>query len=170
MGSVSPPSPVSGPVNEPSRSFDSSRMDATDVRAPQLWRRPHAKIYGYNQDFSANYYSPMLNYVQTKSRQGIFFQKPEEKIHLPDGAELVMRNPEERNESSTSPFYLDSFLVGAFSQQIREVNKDTVHTQNRMLRGSRDNTVLHPKLTATMLRNHYVKELHQLKARGPIYT
>ena len=136
-------------------------MDATDVRAPQLWRRPHAKIYGYNQDFSANYYSvtptfrycsltvviflllqPMLNYVQTKSRQGIFFQKPEEKIHLPDGAELVMRNPEERslkyfflslfenkvfvrNESSTSPFYLDSFLVGAFSQQIREVNKDT---------------------------------------------
>ena len=33
------------------------RMDATDVRAPQLWRRPHAKIYGYNQDFSANYYS-----------------------------------------------------------------------------------------------------------------
>ena len=84
----------------------------------------------------------MLNYVQTKSRQGIFFQKPEEKIHLPDGAELVMRNPEERslkyfflslfenkvfvrNESSTSPFYLDSFLVGAFSQQIREVNKDT---------------------------------------------
>ena len=32
-------------------------MDATDVRAPQLWRRPHAKIYGYNQDFSANYYS-----------------------------------------------------------------------------------------------------------------
>ena len=84
----------------------------------------------------------MLNYVQTKSRQGIFFQKPAEKIHLPDGAELVMRNPEERslkyfflslfenkvfvrNESSTSPFYLDSFLVGAFSQQIREVNKDT---------------------------------------------
>ena len=46
----------------------------------------------------------------------------------------------------------------------------SVHTQNRMLRGSRDNTVLHPKLTATMLRNHYVKELHQLKARGPIYT
>ena len=31
--------------------------DMVDVRAPQLWRRPHAKIYGYNQDFSANYYS-----------------------------------------------------------------------------------------------------------------
>ena len=31
--------------------------DIMDVRAPQLWRRPHAKIYGYNQDFSANYYS-----------------------------------------------------------------------------------------------------------------
>ena len=31
--------------------------DIMDMRAPQLWRRPHAKIYGYNQDFSANYYS-----------------------------------------------------------------------------------------------------------------
>ena len=33
------------------------RMETTEVRAPQLWRRPHAKIYSYNQDFSANYYS-----------------------------------------------------------------------------------------------------------------
>ena len=32
-------------------------METTEVRAPQLWRRPHAKIYSYNQDFSANYYS-----------------------------------------------------------------------------------------------------------------
>merc|ERR1712032_278062 len=144
--------------------------DMADVRAPQLWRRPHAKIYGYNQDFSANYYSPMLDYVKTKSRQGIFFTRPEEKIHLPDGAELVMRSSDQRNDSSTSPFDLDSFLVRSFSQQIREVNKDTVHTQNKMMRGSMDNTVLHPKLTATMLRDHYVKELHQIKARGPVFT
>ena len=84
-----------------------------DVRAPQLWRRPHAKIYGYNQDFSANYYSvkdnetifevlmilssqPMLDYVKTKSLQGIFFTKPEEKIHLPEAAELVMRSSDQR--------------------------------------------------------------------------
>ena len=39
---------------------------------------------------------PMLDYVKTKSRQGIFFSKPEEKIHLPDGAELVMRCPDQR--------------------------------------------------------------------------
>ena len=32
-------------------------MEGHEVRAPQLWRRPHAKIYTYNQDFSANYYS-----------------------------------------------------------------------------------------------------------------
>ena len=32
-------------------------MDSHELRAPQLWRRPHAKIYSYNQDFSANYYS-----------------------------------------------------------------------------------------------------------------
>ena len=39
---------------------------------------------------------PMLDYVKTKNRQGIFFTKPEEKIHLPDGAELVMRSPDQR--------------------------------------------------------------------------
>ena len=38
----------------------------------------------------------MLDYVQTKQRQGIFFTKPVEKIHLPDGAELGMKKPEER--------------------------------------------------------------------------
>jgi len=146
-------------------------MDSTEVRAPQLWRRPHAKIYGYNQDFSANYYSPMLEYVQAKNRQGIFFSRPTERISLPDGAELVMRKPEEMTtKSAPSPFDLDTFLVRSFSQQIKEVNKDTVHTQNKMIRGARDNTVLHPKLTATMLRDHYVKELHQMKARGPLYN
>merc|ERR1712029_968368 len=98
-------------------------MDSTEVRAPQLWRRPHAKIYGYNQDFSANYYSPMLEYVHAKNRQGIFFTKPVEKIHLPDGGELGMRKPEERIETAASPFDLDTFLVRSFSQQIKEVNK-----------------------------------------------
>ena len=42
----------------------------------------------------------------------------------------------------------------------------SVHTSNLMLRGSRSNTVLGPKLTATMLRDHYVKELHVIKVRG----
>ena len=42
------------------------------------------------------YCQPMLDYVKTKNRQGIFFTKPEEKIHLPDGAELVMRSPDQR--------------------------------------------------------------------------
>merc|ERR1711915_676710 len=88
-------------------------MDSTEVRAPQLWRRPHAKIYGYNQDFSANYYSPMLEYVQAKNRQGIFFSRPTERISLPDGAELVMRT----TTSAPSPFDLDTFLVRSFSQQ-----------------------------------------------------
>ena len=46
----------------------------------------------------------------------------------------------------------------------------SVHTQNKIMRGSTDNTVLHPKLTATMLRDHYVKELHQIKARGPFFN
>ena len=32
----------------------------------------------------------MLNYVESKERQGIFFEKPVEKIHLPEPAELAL--------------------------------------------------------------------------------
>ena len=36
----------------------------------------------------------MLDYVKAKGRQGIFFDKPAERIQLPESAELVMRAPE----------------------------------------------------------------------------
>ena len=32
----------------------------------------------------------MLEYVDSKERQGIYFEKPLEKIHLPEPAELAM--------------------------------------------------------------------------------
>ena len=32
----------------------------------------------------------MLDYVDSKERQGIFFEKPAEKIHLPEPAELAL--------------------------------------------------------------------------------
>ena len=36
-------------------------METEEIRAPVLWRRPHAKIYTYNEDFSSNYYSVVWN-------------------------------------------------------------------------------------------------------------
>ena len=57
----------------------------------------------------------MLDYVKTKNRQGIFFTKPEEKIHLPDGAELVMRSPDQRFYKSFVIFLAPS---GAQEMQI----------------------------------------------------
>ena len=87
-------------------------MGSEDIRAPILWRRPHAKIYSYNQEFGGNYYQvnhlvvirsfsnkllllqPMIDYVDAKERQGIFFEKPTERIHLPDPAEQCMKKHE----------------------------------------------------------------------------
>ena len=43
----------------------------------------------------------MLNYVESKERQGIFFEKPVEKIHLPEPAELALMD-------HTKYRYLDS--------------------------------------------------------------
>ena len=145
----------------------------------------------------------MLDYVKTKSRQGIFFSKPEEKIHLPDGAELVMRCPDQRfllkfifqagsfkthSLETTQALLLSTWILFSSARSVNKSEKWTktrvmkilsvhsnilifsVHTQNKIMRGSTDNTVLHPKLTATMLRDHYVKELHQIKARGPFFN
>ena len=47
----------------------------------------------------------MLDYVKTKGRQGIFFNKPAERIQLPEAAELVMRRPEERCGTEADGFY-----------------------------------------------------------------
>ena len=43
-----------------------------------------------------NCVQPMLDYVKSKERQGVFFCPPCEKVHLPDPAELVMRKPDTR--------------------------------------------------------------------------
>ena len=88
-----------------------------DVRTPMVWTKPKSKIYTYNQEITGCYYQvldlsrltinprlseikrlyickyflqPMLNYVESKERQGIFFEKPVEKIHLPEPAELAL--------------------------------------------------------------------------------
>ena len=34
----------------------------------------------------------MLEYVDTKERQGIYFQKSSERIHLPEPAELALKD------------------------------------------------------------------------------
>jgi hypothetical protein len=36
----------------------------------------------------------MIDYVDTKERQGIFFSKPAEKVHLPMPAELAIKKHE----------------------------------------------------------------------------
>jgi len=148
------------------RKFLLETMETEEIRAPVLWRRPHAKIYSYNQEVSGNFYQPMIDYVDTKDRQGIFFERPKESISLPGPGEQCLRKHVISNDVVSGVYKLDRCLVNAYSQQTKEMNGATVHTQNLILRGSKENTALHPKLTATMLRDHYVKELHLIKARG----
>ena len=79
-----------------------------DVRTPIIWNKPKPRIYNYNQEITGRFYQvcyivrkifrklfpltaqPMLDYVDTKERQGVFFEKPTEKIHLPEPAELAL--------------------------------------------------------------------------------
>ena len=42
------------------------------------------------------YFQPMIDYVNAKERQGVFFERPTERIHLPDPAESYMKRHEAR--------------------------------------------------------------------------
>lgn len=116
------------------------------------------KIYDYNQEFGGNYYAPMIDYLNTKERQGIFFERPADRIHLPDPAEVTSDKLKKSLDTAGGP-NIKSFLTKAYAQQIKEKNVSTAHTQAVLLRNSRDQTRLMPRLTAAMLRDHYVKEL-----------
>ena len=77
-----------------------------NVRTPIIWNKPKPRIYNYNQEITGCFYQvccyergknspsypfqPMLDYVDSKERQGVFFEKPSEKIHLPEPAELAL--------------------------------------------------------------------------------
>ena len=57
----------------------------------------------------------MLDYVDSKERQGIFFEKPSEKIHLPEPAELALMDHSkyevnERVEDSNNSFQRSQIL------------------------------------------------------------
>ena len=82
-------------------------MSYEDIRAPVLWQRPHAKIYSYNQELGGSYYQPMIDYVEAKDRQGVFFERPSERIHLPLPSEQCMKKHEDRYKSmGILPFIL----------------------------------------------------------------
>merc|ERR1711976_984043 len=104
-----------------------------DIRPPVLWRRPNAKTYTYNQEFGGSHYQPMINYIDTKTRQGVFFERPEEKIHLPDSAETYMTRGEPRPEVVTGVGNVDNFLVRSRSERMKEVNGASAKTRMKML-------------------------------------
>jgi len=136
-----------------------------DVREPMLWRRPVPKTYEYNRQSGSSYYQPMIEYIDTKDRQGIFFERPVERIHLPSPAELVMKKKDLESTGPAGPSLLNTFLVKAFSQQAKEINGSTAKASNLMIRSSKESTSLSPKLTSAMLRDHYIKEIHLSKVR-----
>ena len=116
-------------------------MSYDDIRAPDLWQRPHAKIYSYNQELGGSYYQPMIDYVEAKDRQGVFFERPSERIHLPLPSEQCMKKHEDRYKGMgiiafilkydfskdyvSGVYKLDKCLVKAYSQQTREMNGAT---------------------------------------------
>jgi|ERR1711915_105829 len=100
-------------------------METEEIRAPVLWRRPHAKIYSYNQEVSGNFYQPMIDYVDTKDRQGIFFERPKESISLPGPGEQCLRKHVISNDVVSGVYRLDRCLVNAYSQQTKEMNGAT---------------------------------------------
>merc|ERR1719391_957515 len=133
-----------------------------DVKEPTMWRRPRAKVYDYNQRFGGTYYQPMLEYLDQKDRQGIFFERPTERIHFPDPAELTSNTIDSSDVSGSTD--VARFLTKAYANKIKEQNTATAHTQTAILRHSKDASTIGPRLTAAMLRDHYAKEILFMRA------
>merc|ERR1739848_709447 len=97
------------------------------MTAGGAWRRPRMKIYDYNQEFGGNYYQPMIQYLNDKEIQGVYFDKRKERIHLPDAAEVCSDkyNNARMSDVQAGVADLDSFLVKAYAKQIKEINTST---------------------------------------------
>ncbi|XP_023349242.1 uncharacterized protein LOC111718005 [Eurytemora carolleeae] len=98
------------------------KMD--DIKAPTAWRRPRSKVYDYNQVYGGSYYQPMIDYLNTKERQGPYFERPSERVNLPDQAEInsttLMEGPQPCGNPNVS-----KYLTKAYAQQIKEQNVAT---------------------------------------------
>merc|ERR1712126_115288 len=102
-----------------------------DVRTPIVWNKPKSKIYNYNQEITGCYYKPMLDYVDSKERQGIFFEKPSEKIHLPEAAELALTDHTKISRTCGSG-ELKNALIKGYSQMAKESHLMTGCTGSRL--------------------------------------
>ena len=77
-----------------------------------------------------SYFQPIIEYVKATDRQGVFFERPTERIHHPDPAYTYMKVDMMRmmmiSDNGVSGLNsMDKFLVTAYSQQAREVNGGT---------------------------------------------
>jgi len=134
-----------------------------DIKPPNTWRRPRSKVYDYNQKFGGNYYQPMIDYIDTKDRQGVFFERPTERIQLPDPVEVVCSDKYKKScEDAGGDHNVARYLTKAYAQQIKEQNMSTVRTQTALLHASTEASKLTPRLTAGMLRDHYTQEIKLL--------
>jgi len=135
-----------------------------DIREPVAWRRPRAKVYDYNQQFGGTYYQPMLEYINSKERQGVFFSRPSERIRFPDANELITKKTECASDYTGSPS-IDKFLVQAYAQQIKEKNMATVKTKTKMLKGM--TAMRDPSHTAKDNQQTHFSDIRLLKGEVP---
>jgi len=135
------------------------------MAAGGAWRRPRMKVYDYNQEFGGNYYQPMIQYINKKDIYGPFHKRTE--VYLPHSAEVTSDKYTNMRyqDKSSAKHNLDDFLQNAYSKQIKELNGTTVKVLNTRIRKETHNSLLTPKLTSKLIRDHYVKLIHRLALR-----
>merc|ERR1719394_116441 len=104
----------------------------------------------------------MMDYLDKKERQGVFFERPTERIHFPDPAELSCMKMDSVEPTANSD--VSKYLTQAYAHKIREQNIATAQAQSALLRSSKEASMLMPRLTSAMLRDHYTKEIMLLRA------
>ena len=72
--------------------MEQTQVQDLHIQSRDYWLLLQGKGKVFIFQFFNPSFQPMLDYVDSKDRQGIFFEKPVEKIHLPEPAELALND------------------------------------------------------------------------------
>jgi len=131
-----------------------------EINCPKPWTKPRMKVYDLNRMSGEYYYKPMLEYIDKREFMGFKAGQSalmsSEPVKLPDPMERSQANVQDLH---TGPPRMLDFLSKYRAKQMKEENKQTVHTKNEIARHSKGVPSIQDKRTSTLIRNQYINEV-----------
>ncbi|XP_023327506.1 uncharacterized protein LOC111700725 [Eurytemora carolleeae] len=146
-----------------------------NINPRKPWTKPRIKVYDINRLCGEYYYQPMIEYINNKDNTGrtetiamkYITVQTREPVRMPSSQDLMNCNVEDLGFKVPR---IGDFLSRYGAKKIKEMNSQTVHTKNEMLRQSKNSETIPDKRTSTLIRNQYIREVSSMYQgqKGPI--